>query len=38
VPLTAFDQPAENWGEPTFPLTDAQNPTHTAIWNRFDVH
>ena len=36
VPLEAFDPPPDEWSEPTFPPSDAQNETHTAIWNSFD--
>ncbi len=36
VVLSAFDQREDQWGEPSFPLTDAPNATHTSIWNSFD--
>ncbi len=36
VSLSVFDQPANQWAEPTFPLNDMANPIHDTIWESLD--
>ena len=36
IQLSAFDQPAADWPEPTFPPSETYNTTQDRIWTAFD--